>query len=139
MAGGKNKIHEHENHNTNGFAQNPENAKKGGRRPSIKKELELLALQDGSIEIPKSQIVSINDDGSVVIKLPKQEMLAMKLYSWAMSKKGGDSIKAIQMIMEQFDGKALQRVEDVTPPEDTAGRMKRLEELGFIMTKEKSE
>ena len=40
------------------------------------------------------------------MKVPTQMQIAMKLQSWAMSKKGGDSLKAIQMIMEQIDGKA---------------------------------
>jgi len=35
----------------------------------------------------------------------------MKLSSWAMSKKGNDSLKAIQMIMEQVDGKPKQEIE----------------------------
>ena len=37
--------------------------------------------------------------------------LAMKLQQWALSKKGNDSIKAIQMIMEQIDGKPTQPID----------------------------
>jgi len=61
--------------------------------------------------MPANQVVKINDDGSVVLKLPTQMQLAMKLSSWAMSKKGNDSLKAIQMIMEQVDGKPKQEIE----------------------------
>jgi len=38
----------------------------------------------------------------------------MKLSSWAMSKKGNDSLKAIQMIMEQVDGKPNQEIKQTT-------------------------
>lgn len=95
--------------NTNGFDKNPENINKNGRKPSIKKELEKIALMDGIMTLPRSQVISI-DNKEVKIKLPKQDALALKLFSWAMSKKGNDSIKAIQMIMEQFDGKPSQEV-----------------------------
>ena len=67
--------------------------------------------KDGQITIPSKQIVNVNDDGSVTMVLPTQMQLAMKLTSWAMSSKGGDSIKSIQMIMEQMDGKPKQEIE----------------------------
>lgn len=87
---------------------------KGGRKPSIRKQLVELMEQDGKITIPSKQIVTVNDDGSVTMILPTQMQLAMKLTSWAMSSKGGDSIKSIQMIMEQMDGKPKQEI-DVNP------------------------
>ena len=87
---------------------------KGGRKPSIRKQLAELMKQDGKITIPAKQIVKVNDDGSVTMVLPTQMQLAMKLTSWAMSSKGGDSIKSIQMIMEQMDGKPRQEVEQTT-------------------------
>lgn len=86
-----------------------------GRKPSIKKELERIALSDGWIEFPTKDVEILED--KVRIKIPKQDALAMKLWSWAMSKKGNDSIKAIQMIMEQFDGKATQGVEISSGPD----------------------
>ena len=55
--------------------------------------------------IPKAQIISINDDGTVSVKLPRKTHVAMKLQTWAMSTQGNNSLKAIQMIMEQIDGK----------------------------------
>ena len=79
---------------------------KGGRPVSIKEQVKDLLESEGNLTIPANQIVLINDDGSVVMKVPTQMQIAMKLQSWAMSKKGGDSLKAIQMIMEQIDGKA---------------------------------
>lgn len=87
---------------------------KGGRPVSIRNQLKNLLEQDGKITIPANQIEKINEDGSVVMKLPTQDQLAMKLISWAMSKKGNDSIKAIQMVMEQIDGKPKQEVELIT-------------------------
>ena len=84
---------------------------KGGRKPSIRKQLAELMEKDGRITIPAKQVVKVNDDGSVTMVLPTQMQLAMKLTSWAMSNKGGDSIKSIQMIMEQMDGKPKQEIE----------------------------
>ncbi len=85
---------------------------KGGRPVSIKAQLRDLLEAEGNVTMPSSQVVKINEDGSVVLKLPTQMQLAMKLSSWAMSKKGNDSLKAIQMIMEQIDGKPKQEIDN---------------------------
>jgi len=84
---------------------------KGGRPVSIRNQLKDLLEADGNVTMPANQVLKINDDGSVVLKLPTQMQLAMKLSSWAMSKRGNDSLKAIQMIMDQIDGKPLQAIE----------------------------
>ena len=84
---------------------------KGGRKPSIRKQLSELLEKDGQITIPAKQIAKVNDDGSVTIILPTQMHMAMKLVSWAMQNKGSESLKAIQMIMEQIDGKPKQEIE----------------------------
>ena len=84
---------------------------KGGRKPSIRKQLSELLEKDGQITIPAKQIAKVNDDGSVTIILPTQMQMAMKLVSWAMQNKGSESLKAIQMIMEQIDGKPKQEIE----------------------------
>lgn len=86
---------------------------KGGRKPSIKKQLFELLESGGQLLIKAKDVVSTNDVGDVIIKVPTQMQIAMKLKQWAMSKKGNDSIKAIQMIMEQVDGKPKQSL-DVT-------------------------
>ena len=102
---------------------------KGGRKPSIRKQLVELMEKDGQITIPAKQIAKVNDDGSVTMVLPTQMQLAMKLTSWAMSSKGGDSIKSIQMIMEQMDGKPKQEIEQTVPqltPQLTPEKMKLL-------------
>ena len=84
---------------------------KGGRPVSIRTQVKDLLESEGNITIPSNQVIKINDDGSVVMKVPTQMQIAMKLQSWAMSKKGTDSLKAIQMIMEQIDGKAKDSIE----------------------------
>jgi len=89
--------------NSNGFDKRPEDASKGGRKPSIKKQLEKIALADGWIEF-KTEDVQILED-KIKVRVPKIDAVALKLWSWAMSKKGNDSIKAIQMIMNHFDGR----------------------------------
>lgn len=90
---------------------------KGGRPISIRAQLKDLLEAEGNVTMPANQVVKINDDGSVILKLPTQMQLAMKLSSWAMSKRGNDSLKAIQMIMDSIDGKAVQPIEVSEPIE----------------------
>ena len=111
MVGGKNKIHEHPNANTNGFDKRPEDATKGGRNPSIRKQLSELMRSDGVYTIPSSQVLKINDDGSVEVDIPTSDQLSFKLIEWANSSKGSDSLKALQMIIEQIDGKPKQDID----------------------------
>ena len=92
-------------------APNGNDNTKGGKRPSIRNQLIALMEQEGRLKIPKSQILSIEKDGSIVIKLPKQEQIAMKLVQWSLTNKGLDSLKAIQMITEHIDGKPKQEIE----------------------------
>ena len=95
-----------------GFDVNPQNINREGRPASIRAQLKDILESDGNVIMPANQVVKINEDGSVVLKLPTQMQLAMKLSSWAMSKKGNDSLKAIQMIMEQIDGKPKQEIDN---------------------------
>ena len=97
--------------NTNGFQKNPENINRNGRPVSIKTQLKDLLESEGNLTITANQVVQIKDSGDIVIKVPTQMQMAMKLSSWAMSKKGNDSLKALQMIMEQIDGKPTQPIE----------------------------
>lgn len=76
---------------------------KGGRPVSIKKQLKEILQSNGEMTFEASEVISINEDGSVTIKVPTQMKIAMKITAWAESKKGGDSLKAIEMIMKQFD------------------------------------
>lgn len=78
---------------------------KGGRKPSIKRELEKLLETEGVMIFPQEDIIQHNEDGSVTVKVPTSMQMALKLQDWANGNHGGNSIKAIQMIMEQIDGK----------------------------------
>jgi hypothetical protein len=100
--------------NTNGLDKNKDNINKEGRPVSIRNQIKELLENEGNLTIPTSQIIKTNEDGSVVVKVPTQTQIALKLQGWAMSKKGNDSLKAIQMIMEQIDGKPLQEVHQET-------------------------
>lgn len=88
-----------------------QNPRLGGRPISIRNQLKDLLEAEGQVTMPANQVLKINEDGSVILKLPTQMQLAMKLSSWAMSKKGNDSLKAIQMIMDSIDGKAVQPID----------------------------
>lgn len=96
--------------NTAGFDKNPQNINRNGRPPSIRRQLQDLLESEGSITIPSNQVVQINEDGSVILDMPTQMQLAVKLASWAMSEEGNNSLRAIKMIMEQIDGKPEQVV-----------------------------
>ena len=97
--------------NSSGLDKNPENINRNGRPVSIKAQLKDILESEGNLTITANQVVQIKDSGDVVIKVPTQMQMAMKLSSWAMSKKGNDSLKALQMIMEQIDGKPTQPIE----------------------------
>lgn len=97
--------------NTNGFEKNPENINREGRPASIKSDLKRILESEGNIIIPANEVVNINEDGSVILKLPTQMQLAMKLSSWALSKRGNNSLKAIKMITDLIDGKPDIRME----------------------------
>ena len=77
---------------------------KGGRKPSIRKQLGDLMLSDGQVVIPADQVVQTRPDGSIVIKVPTEMQLAMKLKSLAMGK-GNTAIQAMRLIMDHIDGR----------------------------------
>ena len=93
----------------NGFENNPQNINKNGSKPSIKRQLEKILDADGRMKIRRKDVVEINDD-FILVKVPEQQAVAMKLINWAMSNKHNASIKAIQMILEHFDGKPNQPI-----------------------------
>jgi len=103
----KGKIHEHPKANTNGFDKNPQNI--GNRKPSLKKQLEKIALADGWLEFDKSDVEIL--DNVVRIKVPKEEQIALKVFDIAMGKNPTAAINAIKLYLETFDGKAKQEVQ----------------------------
>ena len=78
---------------------------KGGRKPSLKKQLAKIALSDGWLTF-KAKDVEILEDGSVKVKVPKEEAIALKMFEIAMGKNPTASMNAIKIYLEAFDGKA---------------------------------
>ena len=107
---GRNDIQNTPNKNTAGFTQNPQNINKKGRNPSIKNQLKELLHADGKFRIPKKDILSIEEEGSVIVKVPKEMQVALRLSQLATGGATSTTIRAIQMIMEQFDGKPKQSI-----------------------------
>lgn len=96
---------------TDGNTFTSENQPKNrGRKPSIKKQLETLLDANGTLKIDAKNVVSIEEDGSVIIQVPTQMQLAMHLQRLAMSGKNNVSLNALKLILEQFDGKAPQTI-----------------------------
>lgn len=97
--------------NTAGFDKNPENINREGRPASIRTDLKNMLGSDGEITIKAENVTSINEDGSVTVKLAQTESIVLRLLDWVNSDKGSESLKAIQMIMETIDGKPNQKTE----------------------------
>lgn len=89
----------------NGFETNPQNINKDGRPVSIRTQIKEILKDNGTHTIPADQIKCINDDGSVTIRVPTESQIAMQLIEWSISDKGNTSLKAIQMLLDQIDGK----------------------------------
>lgn len=97
--------------NTNGFDKNPENINKDGRPISVREDLKRILSGAGTIKIKARDVVSTDSNGDVTITAPQSFLLADQLLKWALSRKGNESLKAIQMIMEQVDGKPKQSID----------------------------
>ena len=69
------------------------------------------------MRIKKEHVIKINDDGSVDVKMPKKDMVAMKLMQWAMSNKESASVRSLQIILEHIDGKPHQTTDVNVKPE----------------------
>ena len=86
MAGGKGKIQEHPKANSNGFDKRPNDATKGGRKPSIRKQLIEMMGDNGGYTIEADKVLKINDDGSIIVSIPTADKLVLKLMEWVESK-----------------------------------------------------
>ena len=106
MPGGKGKIKPEDNPKP--FDQHPENINKKGRPLSIRNQLREILAADGRMKIKPEHVISVNEDGSVDIIMPKKDMVAMKLLQWAMSNKETASVRSIQIIMEHLEGRPHQ-------------------------------
>lgn len=80
-----------------GFDKRPENINRNGRPISIRKDLKNLLETEGQINIKAKNIIRINKNGSVTIKIPTSESLAIKLLQIASSGKNTTTLKALQM------------------------------------------
>lgn len=97
------------NINTAGFNVNKENINRNGRPLSMKRQLQKIAINEGELPIPKSQIIKETDD-QIIVKIPTLYAMALRLVNMAMSK-GSNSFNALKLILETFDGKATQSIE----------------------------
>ena len=112
--GGKGRLGPEDN--TAGFQVNPQNINKKGRPPSIRNTLKELLQGEGKLVIPEANVLEKKEDGSVVIMVPDEKKIALKLKQLAMSGKGMVTLRAINMIMEQLDGKPHQTTDVVIDP-----------------------
>lgn len=84
--------------------------RKGGRKPSLRKDLERLLDNDGKLQIAAKNVLSIQPDGSVIVQLPEREALMARLVQIAHGK-SSNALKAIDMIITHLEGKPKQPVE----------------------------
>ena len=95
------------------------NPRKGGRKKSVRRQLQLLLEGEGTMTIPKGQIIKVDPEtGDVTIRIPTDQQLALKLLNMTMGKNGSNTLNAMRMFVEQTDGKMIQPVEIYTPDED---------------------
>jgi len=128
MGGGRGNITPEDN--TNGFQKNPQNINRKGRKPSLKKQLEKVALSDGWLTFDKKDVQIL--DNSIKVKVPKEEAMALKMFQIAMGKNPNAAMNAIKLYLETFDGKANQniRIEDKRPSkEDILAEIKEIDKL----------
>jgi len=102
--------------NTNGLDKNPNNINKKGRTPSLKRQLEKIALSDGWLTVDIKDVII--DDDVVKIKIPKEEAMALRIFKIAMGKNPSAAMSAIKLYLETFDGKANQNISVRTEYDD---------------------
>lgn len=105
--------------NTNGLDKNPDNINKSGRPISIKNQLKELLAKNGELPISSDtflRMITNKKDGKeyYLFKIPTQDALALKLISLAMSK-NTNGFNALKLLLETFDGKANQPIENKIP------------------------
>jgi len=106
MPGGKGNIRPEDS--TNGFDKNPQNINREGRKPSLKKQLEKVALSDGWLTFDIKDVQILED--KIKVKVPKEEAMALKMFQIAMGKNPNAAMNAIKLYLETFDGKANQNI-----------------------------
>jgi hypothetical protein len=102
-----------------GFEKHPDRINKKGRPVSIKNQLQKILLKDGELPIPLTALVRTTET-HYIFKIPTQEAMALKLVNMAMAK-GANGFNALKLMLETFDGKAKQSIENIEPPKPISG------------------
>lgn len=82
-----------------------------GRRKGIVREVREMLAGDGQITIPASSIIDYvpGKDGYVSVRITSAEAVSLQLLRWAASDDFRASLPAIKMLIENTDGRPIQR------------------------------
>lgn len=105
MPGGKGNIRPEDGKQ---FTKNDPRINREGRKPSLKKQLEKVALSDGWLTFDIKDVQILED--KIKVKVPKEEAMALKMFQIAMGKNPNAAMNAIKLYLETFDGKANQNI-----------------------------
>lgn len=97
--------------NSNGFAKNSQNINYKGPPISIKNQLKEILKANGKLTIKAKDVVRTEKNGDVIIKVCTEMKIALRLTEIAMGKADSTTIKAIQIILDRFDGMPRQTIE----------------------------
>jgi len=100
--------------NSNWLKENKDNINRNWRPISFKAEFEKILNTEWTLKIPKENIHSVNEDWSITIKMAKKDAIVMKALWWAMSNKWSEATKMLIWIMEMFDWKAKQTIDQTS-------------------------
>lgn len=97
--------------NSNGLDKNPQNILGKGQPISIKTQLKEILKANGELTIKTADVIKTKKNGDVVISVCTEMNIALRLTQLAMGKADATTIKAIQMLLETFDGKPRQVID----------------------------
>lgn len=78
------------------------------RGVSIKNEVRKFLEVNGRYRIEAKDVIEINEDGSVDVRMTKKEAIAKKILKIASKGSNSTTLNAIKMLIEHFDGKPIQ-------------------------------
>lgn len=110
-AGGYKRIHHHPNAGTQNFAVNPQNIVPRKKAKDRLNELLLDAVNaEQEITYTKSEIISLNEDGSVTVKSYNLKGIITKLFKLAKDTKDNNLfLTATKVILDQISKDEIQR------------------------------
>ena len=114
MAGGRGKINEHPNSNSNGFRENKKNIYRGGKSFSIKKAFnEIVSNENRIIWFNEKEGEQRINKGvkEVGFNIPFKYQIVIRLQKLALSANDRIAFNALKFLWEQFDGKAKSNTE----------------------------